>query len=213
MTFWAGLSSGWVAAAARRREVTDMVKGREGVVFDRLRVEVDDEGAVANAGLLLPATVRRCPSSGPGGRGRSVADCSPSPAESPAPPAAGRCTSPAAGPGGTTTSLRSRASARCPRPADRRPLPSDNAADARPAAACTRTGTHPPLRPIAPADANAADPRQPRAPPIRTTNRRPRADSSTKRWIEAETAWLSRKVEAAGIEPASAAAPAERLRA
>jgi Transposase DDE domain group 1 len=34
-----------------------MVKGREGVVLDRLRVEFDDERAVANAGLLLPATL------------------------------------------------------------------------------------------------------------------------------------------------------------
>ncbi len=34
-----------------------MVNGREGVVLDRLRVEFDDERAVANAGLLLPATL------------------------------------------------------------------------------------------------------------------------------------------------------------
>ena len=34
-----------------------MVKGREGVVLDRLRVAFDDERAVANAGLLLPATL------------------------------------------------------------------------------------------------------------------------------------------------------------
>jgi hypothetical protein len=34
-----------------------MVNGREGVVLDRLRVCFDDERAVANAGLLLPATV------------------------------------------------------------------------------------------------------------------------------------------------------------
>jgi hypothetical protein len=34
-----------------------MVQGREGVVLDRLRVEFDDERAVANAGLLLPATL------------------------------------------------------------------------------------------------------------------------------------------------------------
>src|SRR6266536_5783574 len=34
-----------------------MVKGREGVVLDRLRVCFDDERAVANAGLLLPATL------------------------------------------------------------------------------------------------------------------------------------------------------------
>ena len=32
-----------------------MVKGREGVVLDRLRVCFDDERAVANAGLMLPA--------------------------------------------------------------------------------------------------------------------------------------------------------------
>ncbi len=32
-----------------------MVQGREGVVLDRLRVEFDDERAVANAGLMLPA--------------------------------------------------------------------------------------------------------------------------------------------------------------
>src|SRR5207237_4634246 len=36
---------------------THMVKGREGAVLDRLRVEFDDERAVANAGLLLPATL------------------------------------------------------------------------------------------------------------------------------------------------------------
>src|SRR6266508_4767723 len=34
-----------------------MVKGREGVVLDRVRVEFDDGRAVANAGLLLPATL------------------------------------------------------------------------------------------------------------------------------------------------------------
>ena len=34
-----------------------MVNDRAGVVLDRLRVEFDDERAVANAGLLLPATV------------------------------------------------------------------------------------------------------------------------------------------------------------
>jgi len=34
-----------------------MVKDREGVVLDRLRVCFDDERAVANAGLLLPATL------------------------------------------------------------------------------------------------------------------------------------------------------------
>jgi len=34
-----------------------MVKGREGVVLDRLRVEFDDERAVANAGLMLPASL------------------------------------------------------------------------------------------------------------------------------------------------------------
>jgi hypothetical protein len=34
-----------------------MVNGREGVVLDRLRVEFDDERAVANAGLLVPATL------------------------------------------------------------------------------------------------------------------------------------------------------------
>jgi hypothetical protein len=34
-----------------------MVKGREGVVLDRLQVEFDDVRAVANAGLLLPATL------------------------------------------------------------------------------------------------------------------------------------------------------------
>src|SRR2546425_9708971 len=34
-----------------------MVRGREGVVLDRLRVSFDDERAVANAGLLLPATL------------------------------------------------------------------------------------------------------------------------------------------------------------
>jgi hypothetical protein len=34
-----------------------MVNDRAGVVVDRLRVEFDDERAVANAGLLLPATV------------------------------------------------------------------------------------------------------------------------------------------------------------
>ncbi len=34
-----------------------MVNGREGVVLDRLRVCFDDERAVANAGLLLPATL------------------------------------------------------------------------------------------------------------------------------------------------------------
>ena len=34
-----------------------MVKGREGVVLDRLRVEFDDGRAVANAGLLLPASL------------------------------------------------------------------------------------------------------------------------------------------------------------
>jgi hypothetical protein len=34
-----------------------MVNDREGVVLDRLRVEFDDERAVANAGLLLPATL------------------------------------------------------------------------------------------------------------------------------------------------------------
>jgi Transposase DDE domain group 1 len=34
-----------------------MVKGCEGVVLDRLRVSFDDERAVANAGLLLPATL------------------------------------------------------------------------------------------------------------------------------------------------------------
>ena len=44
-----------MAAAAGRQEVTYVVKGREGVVLDWLRVEFDDERAVANAGLLLPA--------------------------------------------------------------------------------------------------------------------------------------------------------------
>jgi Transposase DDE domain group 1 len=34
-----------------------MVNGGEGVVVDRLQVEFDDERAVANAGLLLPATL------------------------------------------------------------------------------------------------------------------------------------------------------------
>ena len=34
-----------------------MVNGRAGVVLDRLRVEFDDGRAVANAGLLLPATL------------------------------------------------------------------------------------------------------------------------------------------------------------
>src|SRR6266511_4330623 len=34
-----------------------MVNGREGVVLDRLRVAFDDERAVANAGLLLPASL------------------------------------------------------------------------------------------------------------------------------------------------------------
>ena len=34
-----------------------MVQGREGVVLDRLRVCFDDERAVANAGLMLPATL------------------------------------------------------------------------------------------------------------------------------------------------------------
>ncbi len=34
-----------------------MVKGLEGGVLDRVRVEFDDERAVANAGLLLPATL------------------------------------------------------------------------------------------------------------------------------------------------------------
>lgn len=34
-----------------------MVKGREGVVLDRFRVCFDDERAVANAGLLLPAAL------------------------------------------------------------------------------------------------------------------------------------------------------------
>jgi Transposase DDE domain group 1 len=34
-----------------------MVNGREGGVLDRLRVEFDEERAVANAGLLLPATL------------------------------------------------------------------------------------------------------------------------------------------------------------
>src|SRR5512132_146281 len=34
-----------------------MVNDRVGVVLDRLRVAFDDERAVANAGLLLPATV------------------------------------------------------------------------------------------------------------------------------------------------------------
>ena len=34
-----------------------MVNDRLGVALDRLRVEFDDERAVANAGLLLPATV------------------------------------------------------------------------------------------------------------------------------------------------------------
>lgn len=34
-----------------------MVNGREGVVLDRLRVEFDDERAVANAGLMLPASL------------------------------------------------------------------------------------------------------------------------------------------------------------
>jgi hypothetical protein len=34
-----------------------MVNGREGVALDRLQVEFDDERAVANAGLLLPATL------------------------------------------------------------------------------------------------------------------------------------------------------------
>jgi hypothetical protein len=45
------------AAGARRREVTVMVNGRGGVVLDRLRVCFDDERAVANAGLLWPATL------------------------------------------------------------------------------------------------------------------------------------------------------------
>ena len=34
-----------------------MVNDRAGMVLDRLRVVFDDERAVANAGLLLPATV------------------------------------------------------------------------------------------------------------------------------------------------------------
>jgi len=40
-----------------RQEVTRVVNDRLGVALDRLRVEFDDERAVANAGLLLPATV------------------------------------------------------------------------------------------------------------------------------------------------------------
>jgi hypothetical protein len=46
-----------MGSRARRQEVTDMVNGREGVVLDRVRVCFDDERAVANAGLLLPATL------------------------------------------------------------------------------------------------------------------------------------------------------------
>ena len=34
-----------------------MVNGREGVVLDGVRVEFDDERAVANAGVLLPAVL------------------------------------------------------------------------------------------------------------------------------------------------------------
>jgi hypothetical protein len=34
-----------------------MVNDPSGVVLDRLRVDFDDERAVANAGLLLPATL------------------------------------------------------------------------------------------------------------------------------------------------------------
>src|SRR5207247_8910135 len=60
---------------------------------------------------------------------RCVADCSPCPAASRAPPANGRCTYPPAGHGKTTGWLRSHASARSPRPAERLPLsPSDEAA-------------------------------------------------------------------------------------
>ena len=40
-----------------RQEVTCMVNDRASVVLDRLRVEFDDERAVADAGLVLPATL------------------------------------------------------------------------------------------------------------------------------------------------------------